>query len=199
MGEYRESGGRLGGIGGAHEGGCCNRTRSCVARHPAAAPEAERGAGEGSRGLAQPCRSHNRARPAPWQPRRHRRAGRPGMGGRGGGDRRRGEGLLRGRQGDVLGHWRLCRICGERLRTRQSHAGRPELRAGRDAAGGADYAAQCPGHGWTPARTRQRDDPGGKLGRRPHGPADRQAPGGGAGDRHLDQCGAARPAQGIRR
>ena len=55
MGQYRESGKRLGGIGGADEGGCCNGTRSCVARHPAAAPEAERGAGEGSCGLAQPC------------------------------------------------------------------------------------------------------------------------------------------------
>ena len=46
---------------------------------------------------------------------------------------------------------------------------------------------------------RERDDPGRELGRRPDGPADRQAHGRRAGDRHVHQRRAPRAAQGVRR
>ena len=67
--------------GGGDEGGGGDGERPCAARHRATAPKAERGAGAGAGGCAQPRRPHDRARPAPRQPWRHRGRRRHRMGG----------------------------------------------------------------------------------------------------------------------
>ena len=119
------------------------------------------------------------------------------MVGRGGRDRRRGPRHQAGRPRHVLGRRRLCRIRGHRLGPRLADPGQQyELRAGGDLADRAPDHARRDRHQWAPQSRRERADPGRELRRRPDGPADRQAQGREAGDRHLDQ--RRRAARGSR-
>ena len=139
-------------------------------------------------------------RPQPRQHRRSRHRDGPRVLRRGRGRGERGQGREARRPRDVHGQRRLRRVCrcrlGPRLAgPRQQH----ELGAGGDPADRPADHAQRARHRRAAEGRRGGDDPGRQLGRRPDGPADRQAQGRAPRHRHVHQRRPARAAQGVRR
>ena len=159
------------------------------------------GAGESARRRPQPGRPHHGVGPRAWQRRRTGQRARARVRRRGRGGRQRGD--IGSRPGERV----MCSGNGGYAEYAVTDWGRvspiPANNMGYEQAATLPVALQTMHDALvTAGRLKAGEsgaDPGRQLRRRPDGPADRQAQGRAARDRHLDQRRAARAAQGVRR